>query len=112
MWREGVRWGVMAQLSSEQVKKIAKLARLTLTEAEVEKFRPQLSEILKYVELLDEVNVEGVPPTAQTTGSKNVFREDKAGPAQSLSQKEALGNAQRTDGHYFVVPAVFGPPIP
>lgn len=98
----------MAQLSSEQVKKIAKLARLTLTEEEVEKFRPQLSEVLKYVELLEEVNVEGIPPTAQTTGSQNVFREDKIDSSQALSQKGALGNAKNSDGRYFVVPAVFG----
>lgn len=98
----------MSPLTEKEIRKIAKLARLDLTDEEVEKFRPQLSEILKYVALLDAVNIEGVPPTAQSPGSQNVLREDKTDPAQSLPQKEALGNAQKADGRYFVVPAVFG----
>jgi len=66
-------------LSKEEVEKIALLARLGLTEEEKEKYAPQLSSILDYVELLKEVDTEGVEPTAQVTGLENVMRGDKIG---------------------------------
>jgi aspartyl-tRNA(Asn)/glutamyl-tRNA(Gln) amidotransferase subunit C len=97
----------MSQLTVEEVRKVAKLANLSLTEAEVEKFRQQLAEVLKYIELLNEVAVESVSPTAQTTNSQNVFREDKVDLSRNLPQKKALGNASNEDGRYFVAPAVF-----
>jgi len=64
-------------ISKEQVKHIAKLARLGLTEAEVEKFQKELSLILKYVEKLKEVDIEGVEPTFHALKIENVLREDK-----------------------------------
>lgn len=66
------------KLTKDQVKHVAKLARLGLSDAEVEKFQSQLSGILDYVEQLNEVNTDGVLPTAQVTGLLNVKREDKA----------------------------------
>ena len=65
------------KLTKEQVEHVAKLARLRLSAAEVEKFQTQLSGILDYVEQLNEVNTESVEPTAQVTGLTNVTREDK-----------------------------------
>jgi len=64
-------------ISKEQVKHIAKLARLGLTEAEVEKFQKELSLILKYVEKLKEVDIKGVEPTFHALKIENVLREDK-----------------------------------
>jgi aspartyl-tRNA(Asn)/glutamyl-tRNA(Gln) amidotransferase subunit C len=64
-------------LSGEQVQHIAKLARLGLGEGEGEKFAKQLSEILAYMEMLNEVNTDKVEPTSQVTGLTNVTREDK-----------------------------------
>ncbi|MFC1749049.1 Asp-tRNA(Asn)/Glu-tRNA(Gln) amidotransferase subunit GatC [Pseudomonadota bacterium] len=64
-------------LSEEDTKHIAKLARLGLSEEEVKKFSGQLTDILGYMELLNEVDVEGVEPTSQVTGLMNVKREDK-----------------------------------
>lgn len=64
-------------LSKDEVKDIAKLARLGLDEAQVEKFSKQLSDILEYVELLNEVDTENVPPTSQVTGLMNVTRKDE-----------------------------------
>jgi len=66
----------MADLSPDDVRHIAKLARLNLSDAEVEKFSKELSSILEYVEKLQEVDTEGVEPTAQVTGLHNSFRED------------------------------------
>ncbi len=66
----------MAKLSRDDVLKLAQLARLQLTEAEVEEYSAELSEILQYVEQLSNVAVEGLEPTNQVTGLTNVTRED------------------------------------
>lgn len=65
------------KLTRDQVEHVAKLARLGLSEKEIEKFQTQLSGILDYVELLNEVDTEGVEPTAQVTGLTNVKRKDE-----------------------------------
>lgn len=87
------------KLTKEQVEHISKLAKLDLSDEEIVRFQKQLSSILKYVELLNEVDTENVEPTAQTTGLKNVVREDKPSEEQCLTQEEVLSNApQRQDG--------------
>ena len=63
-------------ITPEQVKHIAKLARLGIKDADVEKFAKQLSSIFGYIEQLKEVDVENVLPTSQVTGLENVMRED------------------------------------
>ncbi|HUY85012.1 MAG TPA: Asp-tRNA(Asn)/Glu-tRNA(Gln) amidotransferase subunit GatC [Candidatus Dormibacteraeota bacterium] len=67
----------MAKLTREDVLKLAHLARLELSESEIEEFRTELSEILQYVEQLQSVDVKGLKPTNQVTGLTNVTREDK-----------------------------------
>ena len=67
----------MTALTPAQVRHIAKLARLTLSDAEVEKFAKELTSILQYVDMLQEVDTKNVTPTAQVTGQKNSFREDE-----------------------------------
>lgn len=64
------------KLTKQEVEHIAGLARLGLSEKEIEKFQTQLSGILEYVSLLNEVDTKGVLPTAQVTGLTNVTRED------------------------------------
>ena len=91
--------GQNSRLSRDQVKHIAKLARLSLTEEEVEKFQRQLSEVLEYMEVLNEVETEGVEPTAQVTGLENVFREDEVYP--SLKPKQAISGASAREGNFF-----------
>jgi aspartyl-tRNA(Asn)/glutamyl-tRNA(Gln) amidotransferase subunit C len=66
----------MADLTRDDVLKLARLARLTITEEEIEKYRAELSEILGYVEQLSQVDVTGLEPTTQVTGLTNVMRED------------------------------------
>ena len=60
----------------QQIRHIAKLARLGLKDQDIEKFSKQLSDILRYVEKLNEVDTKNVEPTSQVTGLKNVTRED------------------------------------
>jgi len=92
------------KLSRDEVLHIARLARLGLTEGEVDKFREQLSDILENFEILQQVDTSNVPPTAQAIPLQNVFREDEV--AASLPQNEILANAPRKEGDFFRVPAV------
>ena len=92
------------KLSHEQVRHIAWLARLGLSEAEVDKFGLQLSNILENFEILEEVNVENVPPATQTITLQNVFREDKV--AESYPQVDILANAPKKQEDCFKVKAI------
>src|SRR3954470_11083338 len=67
----------MADLTREDILKLAQLARLELTDEEVEKYSQELSEILQYVEQLSSVDVSGLKPTNQVTGLTNVERADE-----------------------------------
>lgn len=95
----------MKKLTKEEVLHIAKLANLTLTDEEVEVFAGQLSETLNYVERLKELKTENILPTFQTTGLKNITREDEIKP--SLTQEEALKNTKSAHKGYFKVKAIF-----
>ena len=93
------------KLSREEVLHIARLARLGLTEEDVERFREQLSNILDNFEVLKEVETEGVPPTTHAVPLQNVLREDEVAP--SLPQDEVLSNAPRQEeGHFKVRPVL------
>ena len=86
------------------VKHIAKLANLTLSEEEEKKFEKQLEETVEYIEGLSEVDTTNIEPTSQVTGLENVTREDEISP--SLSQEEALGTAKSTHKGYFKVKGI------
>lgn len=92
------------EISKEEVERVAKLARLEITEAEKEIFSKHLSSILTYMDKLKTLNTEGVEPTATVLGQTNVFREDKARP--SLPAEEALANAPESGEGFFVVPRI------
>lgn len=92
------------EISREEVKYIAHLARLELKKEEEEKFTGQLREILSYIDKLKEVNTENVPPTSHLFPVKNVFREDKQ--KNSLPLKKALLNAPQNKRNQFVVPRI------
>jgi aspartyl-tRNA(Asn)/glutamyl-tRNA(Gln) amidotransferase subunit C len=66
------------KVSEEEVKHIAELARIELTEEEAERFTREISDVLGYVKQLEEVDTEGVEPISQVTGKINVFREDES----------------------------------
>jgi aspartyl-tRNA(Asn)/glutamyl-tRNA(Gln) amidotransferase subunit C len=89
----------MADLTREDVLKLARLARLALTDDEVETFRKDLSEVLQYVAQLDEVDVTGLEPTTQVTGLKNVMRKDTI-VDYGIGPEDLLRLAPQTqDGH-------------
>ena len=92
-------------LTLEEVRHVARLARLRLTDAELEEMQQQLSSILEHVDALQEVDVTGVPPTAQVTDVVNVVRPDEVRP--SLPVEEALAGAPHREGDFFKVKPVF-----
>jgi aspartyl-tRNA(Asn)/glutamyl-tRNA(Gln) amidotransferase subunit C len=93
-------------LSADEVRKVADLARLELSEADVEIMARQLSAIVEYVNHLQQVNTDNIEPLAHALELHDVFRDDT--PAPSLSEDEALANAPARKGNYYSVPAVFG----
>jgi len=92
------------KLSYEQVRHIAWLARLGLSEEEVEKFSLQLSNILENFDILKQVDTADVPPATHTIPLQNVFRKDDV--AESYSQAEILSNAPRQEKDCFKVQAI------
>jgi aspartyl-tRNA(Asn)/glutamyl-tRNA(Gln) amidotransferase subunit C len=94
----------MMKLSREEVLHIARLARLGLTEDDLERFREQLSNILENFEILKRVDTADVPPTAQSIVLHDVMREDEI--TSSLPPSDILANAPHREGEYFRVRAV------
>ena len=92
-------------LTLDDVRKVAKLARLELADTDLARLQPQLSAILDYVDQLQQLNTEGIEPLAHPLPIANAFREDV--PSPSLSVDDALANAPNRIGNYFGVPAVF-----
>ncbi len=91
-------------ITTEQVKKIAKLCKLTLTEEEIKKLSKLLSETLDYINALNELDVTNTPETFQVTGLTNVFQN---GSSNTLSKEEALANSKEIIKGMFVTEAVF-----
>jgi len=91
-------------LTVDDVRKIAVLARLHLSDADLEKMTRQLGAILDYVQQLQQVDTEGVEPLAHPLPVNNVFRDDELAP--SLPRDEALANAPNRHGDFYSVPAV------
>ena len=88
----------------EEVRKVASLARLELSDDELKTYGEQLTQILGYVKVLDEVDIEGVDPMPHAVDLQNIFREDERQP--SLDRADALSNAPKTDGQFFQVPQI------
>lgn len=98
----------MTSLTRDQVRHIAKLARLRLTDEEVERFTPELASILTYVEKLSEVPTDGVEPTAQVTGLRNASREDMIR-ADAPTREELLATSPLPlVDHQIVTPSAHG----
>lgn len=92
-------------LTIDEVRHVAELARLHLTEEEMERYAQQLSAILDYAERLQEVDTSGVPPTPYVLPLQNVMAEDI--PQPSLPNEVALANAPDKANGFFRVRAVF-----
>ncbi len=91
-------------LDREQVKKVAYLARLALTEAEEVQFTAQLGDILNYVQQLDELEAADVPPTTRAIDVSNVTRADVKEP--TLERETMLEGAPERDEAFFKVPKI------
>ena len=91
-------------ISREDVQKVALLARLELSESEIDVMTTQLGDILGYMDLLGEVDTENVEPMAHALDVSDVFRDDTSRP--SIDRAAALKNAPRADGECYLVPAV------
>lgn len=94
----------MARITKEQVKHVANLARLSITEEETETFTKQLDAIITFAEQLNELDTEGIEPTTHVLNIRNVVREDEVRP--SLQTEEALKNAPDQQDGQVKVPSV------
>ena len=92
------------KIDEAQVRRVALLGRLELSDREVSQFSTQLSAIFEYIEKLNELDTECVEPLAHCLPVHNVFREDV--PRPSLSNDDALANAPERENEYFKVPKI------
>ena len=96
----------MAGLTRSDVEHVAFLARLRLTDEELDRLEGQLNHILDQYAKLSEIDTSAIPPTAQTIELENILRDDVAAP--SLSVEDVLRNAKVTEGDFIVVPPILG----
>jgi aspartyl-tRNA(Asn)/glutamyl-tRNA(Gln) amidotransferase subunit C len=94
------------QLSVDDVRKVARLARLALPEQRLQQLTGELESILHYIEKINQVDTTGVEPMAHALPVKNVLRDDT--PQPGLPLEKVLQNAPDTDGPFFKVPKVIG----
>jgi aspartyl-tRNA(Asn)/glutamyl-tRNA(Gln) amidotransferase subunit C len=92
----------MAEITPDDVRQVARLARLELTDDEVAKFQQQLSAILEAVSTVSELDLSDVPPTAHPLDIENAWAEDT--PEPCLSYEDAFRNAPDSEDHLFKVP--------
>lgn len=92
------------KITGEEIQKIALLSRLHIEENQVDAVEKQLSDILSYMDLLKEVDITDVEPTAHAVTMRNIMREDV--PHESLPHEAALANAPEPENGYFKVPKV------
>ena len=95
-------------LDREHLQHLARLARLELTEADLETLRPRLESIIEYVDQLKKLDVEGVPPLDNAVDLVNPLRADD--PRPGLPSEAALANAPAAAGPYFTVPRIIEAP--
>lgn len=86
------------------VRYVADLVRLQLTDEEITELQPQLDHVLEYIAQLNEVNVDGIEPTAHASAVYNVFRADI--PRDTFTQEQATANAPHSGSGLFIVPKV------
>ena len=96
----------MSALSRDDVAKVAGLARLTLTDDELDTFTGQLAAVLDHAADIEALAIDDVPPTAHPIPLVNVLRDDVVGP--TLDRDEVLAQAPAVEDHRFKVPAILG----
>ena len=91
-------------ISREQVEHVAHLARLGLSDEEIDRLQQQLSQILGHMQVIDQLDTSAIPPTAQVIEVTSVMRDDETRPSAPV--EEILQNAPRREGAFFKVPPV------
>ena len=94
----------MTKISSSDVRKVAKLARLELPEDQIETYTEQLEDILSYVDQLQEIDTENVPPTTRAVEVVNATRKDLV--KKNSSREDILNQAPHREGDFFRVPRI------
>jgi aspartyl-tRNA(Asn)/glutamyl-tRNA(Gln) amidotransferase subunit C len=97
----------MAKLTRDDVLKLAQLARLKLSDDEIEEYSKELSDVLQYVEMLQKVDVEGLEPTNQVSGLTNVMRDDKV-KSYGYDPKDLLKNVPKVEDDQIKVNRMLG----
>ena len=96
----------MELLSADDVRHVAALTHLALTDEEVERMRSQLSAVLEHFQSLQAVDTTGVEPTGHSTDVRSIMRDDE--PGDSLDRSSVLANAPHSEDDYFRVRPVLG----
>ena len=96
----------MTRITSDDVRKVAKLCRLDIPEDDIEKYSNQLEGILEYIAQLERIDTLNVPPTTRAVEVVNVFREDIVDSSNSDVRDKILGLAPQREGEFFKVPKI------
>ncbi|MDP4163261.1 MAG: Asp-tRNA(Asn)/Glu-tRNA(Gln) amidotransferase subunit GatC [Bacillota bacterium] len=96
----------MSRITLEEVKHVANLARLAISDEEADKFRGQLDAIIGFAEQLNELDTEGIEPTSHVLDMKNVMRKDI--PEKGMPREEMLKNAPDHQDGFIKVPPILG----
>ena len=96
----------MSKLTKKDVEHVAHLAKLPLSDKEIERNLKQLNEVVNYIGELSEVDTKNTEPTSQTTGLENVFRSDELKSQPGSTQEEALSGTEKSHNGYFRVEAI------
>ena len=94
----------MAKISKDTVKAVAQLAKLKLTEEQINKYTKDLSSIVGYMDEIKNLNIKNIAETSRVINEENILREDIIRP--SFNQKQTLKNSKRTHNGYFLVPQI------
>lgn len=93
-------------LTKKDILHLAKLAKLTLSEEEVDKYFNQLEETVEYVDNLNQIDTDKVKPTSHTSNSKNIFFADGEKDTRIFTAERAVKNAKNKKNNYFIVPRI------
>tara|TARA_E500000331_G_C17029849_1_gene614673 strand:- start:55 stop:354 length:300 start_codon:yes stop_codon:yes gene_type:complete len=96
----------MTRITSDDVRKVAKLCRLEIPEDDIEKYSNQLEGILEYIAQLERIDTLNVPPTTRAVEVVNVFREDTIVSSSSDVRDQILDLAPQREGEFFRVPKI------
>lgn len=94
----------MTKISQDLVASLSKLAKIKLSEKELERYAKDLSSVVGYMDEIKKLNVEDIPETARVSDEGNILREDLV--KESLNQSQALKNSKNTHDGYFLVPQI------